>query len=187
MRPIDRAAVFSISTDPEMTLGLTSDVRALVRAIESFGRPEGATALFDTVALAAEYLRPHRGRKVIVVVSDGTDTVSYRTFDETLARVLAADCQVYSVQTGHSDNAHLRDLPRERRLERFAANTGGSVHARARPDFDTAFSQIAATSPSNTSSATTSRRLRDGKFHTLTVSVATRRSLRVAPAGVLLA
>ncbi|HEX7174485.1 MAG TPA: VWA domain-containing protein [Pyrinomonadaceae bacterium] len=181
MRPIDRAAVFSISTDPEMTLGLTSDVRALVRAIESFNKPEGATALFDTVALAAEYLRPHRGRKVIVVVSDGTDTISSRSFDETLARVLAADCQVYSVQTGNSDNANLRDLAGERRLEEFAANTGGSVHApRATSEFESAFSQIAADlAQQYVLGYYPPEELRDGKFHTLTVSVATRRSLRV--------
>jgi Ca-activated chloride channel family protein len=181
MRPIDRAAVFSISTDPEMTLGLTSDVRALVRAIEGFNKPEGATALFDTVALAAEYLRPHRGRKVIVVVSDGTDTISSRSFDETLARVLAADCQVYSVQTGHSDNANLRDLAGERRLEEFAANTGGSVHApRATSEFETAFSQIAADlAQQYVLGYYPPDELRDGKFHTLTVSVHTRRSLRV--------
>jgi hypothetical protein len=93
MRPIDRAAIFSISSEPELSLPLTDDVRALVRVIENFGRPKGATALFDTMAEAARYLKPHRGRKVIVIISDGTDTLSRLTFDETFERVLAADCQ----------------------------------------------------------------------------------------------
>lgn len=181
MRPVDRAAVWSISTEPHLAMPLTSDVRALVRTIQNFGRPEGATALFDTVAEAAKYLKPHGGRKVIVIVSDGTDTVSSLTFDETLARVLAADCQVYSVQTGHSDNPNLRDLAGERRLQEFAENTGASVHApRREADFNAAFSQIAADLSQQYILGYYPRDARrDGRFHTISLRVTTRQNLRV--------
>ncbi len=181
IRPVDRAAVWSISTEPRLALPLTNDVRALVRTIQNFGKPEGATALFDTVAEAAKYLKPYSGRKVIVIVSDGTDTISNLTFDETLARVLAADCQVFAVQTGHSESPNLRDLAGERRLEEFTANPGGSVYApRTTSDFDTAFTQIAADlAQQYILGYYPADARRDGSFHTISLRVTTRPNLRV--------
>jgi Ca-activated chloride channel homolog len=145
MRPVDRAAIVSVSSYPELAQRLTGEVGALVRTVVGFARPEGATALFDAVAYAAEYLRLHRGRKVLVIVSDGTDTISELDFDETLARALALNCQIYAVRTGHSDNTNLRDLAGERRLQEFAAQTGGAVYVpRNRAELRQAFAQIAA-------------------------------------------
>jgi VWFA-related protein len=181
VRPIDRAAIYSISTEPELVQPLTNNVRALVRTIESFVKPEGATALFDTIAAAAEYLRPQSGRKVIVIVSDGTDTLSYLDFDTTISRVLADNCQVYAVQTGHSDNSNLRDLAGERRLLEFTGQTGGAVYVpRSNADLKQAFTQIAADLAQQYVLgyyATGERR--DGRFRVLNLRVTTRPKLRV--------
>ncbi len=181
VRPIDRAAIYSISTEPELAHPLTNNVRALVRTIERFVKPEGATALFDTIAAAADYLKPQTGRKVIVIVSDGTDTLSYLDFDTTMARVLADDCQVYAVQTGHSDNSNLRDLAGERRLLEFAGQTGGAVYMpRTNTDLNQAFTQIAADLAQQyvLGYYPTGER-RDGRFRTFSLRVTTRPNLRV--------
>ncbi|HEX8355355.1 MAG TPA: VWA domain-containing protein, partial [Pyrinomonadaceae bacterium] len=145
VRPVDRAAVYSISTVPELSQPLTNDVRALVRTIERFENPEAAaTALCDTVAAAADYLKPQRTRKVIVIISDGTDTVSDLDFDTTMSRLLADDCQVYAVQTGNSESANLHDLAGAHRLREFAAQTGGAVYVpRTNDELAAAFKQIA--------------------------------------------
>src|ERR1044071_9059788 len=45
IRPIDRAAIYSVSTDVALVQPLTNNVQALVRTIEHFGKPEGATRL----------------------------------------------------------------------------------------------------------------------------------------------
>lgn len=143
VRPIDRAAIFSISTVPTLEQSLTNDVQRLVRTIESFGKPDGATALFDTVAQAADYLRPLSGRKVIVIISDGTDTVSDVSLDEALQRAMQADCQIYVVQTGQLDDSNLRDPVSERGLETLAGQTGGAVYVpRTAGNLDGAFTQI---------------------------------------------
>lgn len=155
LRPVDQAAIYNVHTDVEMAQPLTSDVRALVRTIENFGKPEGATRLFDAVVQAANYLRPQPGRKVIVIVSDGEDTLSDMSFDETLRIAQAADCQIYAVQTKQieymmqtgqaSGSANLRSLAAERRLQEFAAQTGGSVYSPlALNELDAAFAQISA-------------------------------------------
>lgn len=182
IRRVDRAAVFSISTEPELSHPLTNDVRALVRVIERFERPEAAaTALFDTVSRAAEYLKPQRTRKIIVIISDGTDTVSDLGFDETLAQVIADDCQIYAVRTGNSDSANLHDLAGARRLEEFAAQTGGAVYIpRTQEELAAAFKQIATDlSQQYILNYYPSGETRDGRFRAFTLNVKTRPGLRV--------
>jgi Ca-activated chloride channel homolog len=182
VRKVDRAAVYSISTQPELSQPLTNDVRALVRTVENFGKAEGATALFDTIASAADYLQPQRTRKVIVIVSDGTDTISDLDFDQTMARVLADDCQVYAVQTGNSESANLRDLAGERRLQEFAAQTGGEVFIpHSTRELSDAFTQIAADLSQQymLSYYPESTEPRDGRFRSFTLNVKTRPNLRV--------
>ena len=145
VRPIDQAALFSVATTTELMQTLTNDVERLVRAIESFGKPTGATALLDGIAQAAAYLRPHVGRHVIVIISDGADTISDTSFESVLNQVVVSDCQVYAVQTGWSDNPNLRDLVAERRLQELAVQTGGAVYApRNQGELDLAFAEIAA-------------------------------------------
>jgi Ca-activated chloride channel family protein len=182
MRKVDRAAVYSISTQPQLSQPLTNDVHVLVRTVESFGRAEGATALFDTIASAADYLQPQRTRKVIVIVSDGTDTISDLDFDQTMARVLSDDCQVYAVQTGNSESANLRDLAGERRLQEFAAQTGGEVFIpHSNRELSDAFTQIAADLSQQyvLSYYPDSAEPRDGRFRSFTLKVKTRPNLRV--------
>lgn len=182
IRDVDRAAIFSISTEPELSQPLTNDVRALVRTIESFKTPEAAaTALFDTVTMAADYLKPQRTRKVIVIISDGTDTVSDLGFDETMAQIIADDVQVYAVRTGNSDSANLHDLAGARRLEEFAAQTGGAVYVpRTHDELSAAFKQIATDlSQQYVLSYYPSGEVRDGRFRLFNLNVKTRPGLRV--------
>ena len=181
MRPMDQAAIFSISTFPVLEQGLTNNVQTLVRTIERFGKPDGATALFDTIVQAASYLRPYEGRKVIVIVSDGADTISDIDFNTTLQRVQAADCQIYAVQTGHIENANLYDLAAERRLLEFAAQTGGAVYVpKGVGDLEPAFAQISADlAQQYVLSYYPADEPRDGRFHTISLRVTTRPNLRV--------
>lgn len=183
LRPAtDLAAIYSISTYPVLEQPLTNDVKTLVRTIEHFGKPEGATALFDAIVQAANYLRPYQnGRKVIIIVSDGADTISDINFDAALRRVQASDCQIYAVQTGHIENANLRDLAAERRLQDFAGQTGGAVYVpRGTSDLDIAFAQISADlAQQYVLSYYPNEERRDNLFRTISVRVVTRPNLRV--------
>ena len=76
MRPSDGAAIYSVETDSYLAQPMTSDIRRLEGTISSFGKPEGATSLFDAIIDAAAYLRPYLGRRVILIVSDGIETTS---------------------------------------------------------------------------------------------------------------
>ena len=143
VRPIDRAAVYSISTTPTLAQGMTNDVPRLVRTIERFAAPDGATALFDAVAQAADYMRPLAGRKVLVLVSDGTDTVSDTSFDDAVNRALLAECQVYVVQTRQVEDPNLHDPVSEQRMFRLTEQTGGAVFVpKSVEELDAVFTQI---------------------------------------------
>ena len=181
LRPVDQAAVFSVSTEVTLAEPLTNDARRLELTIESFGKPEGATSLFDGIIQAGAYLKPYPGRRVIVIVSDGEDTTSRADFDLTLQRAFADDCQIYVVQTGLYENANVRALAAERRMQEFAAQTGGAVYIpKSAEELDDAFAQISADlAQQYILSYYPAQDKRDGKYHLIAVSVKTRPNARV--------
>lgn len=181
LRPVDQAAIYSVSDEFYIAQPLTNDVRRLEQTIDNFGKPEGGTALFDAIVEAAIYLRPFAGRKVIVVVSDGSDTTSGLDFEKTLQRVLREDCEVYVVQTGLYENANVNDLVARRRMEALTDLTGGAVHIPKEPrDLESAFIEIAADlAQQYVLSYYAADERRDGQYHTLSLSVKTRKGTRV--------
>jgi len=72
----DQAALFSVADYTRLEQPFTSDVERLTQAIQLFPEPKGATALFDGIVEAADYLKKSTGRRVLVIVSDGEDTYS---------------------------------------------------------------------------------------------------------------
>lgn len=183
MRPSDQASIYSVSTYVELSQPMTSDVRRLEQTIENFGKPEGATSLNDAIFEALTYLKPYSGRRVIVIVSDGRDTTSSyeHDFDATLRRLLGDEAQVYVVQTGIYDSANVRDLTAERRMQEFAAQTGGSAYIpKTVGELDNAFAQISADlAQQYILSYYPAPDKRDGKYHLIAVSVKAHPNTRV--------
>lgn len=151
----DLAALFSVSAVTHLEQPLTKDVRSLINAIEAFPPPEGATALNDGIVEASNYLSDHIGRRIIVILSDGQDTLSDISFDRMVEIVQKNNCQVYIVHTNEFENykrtgnrsgsANLRALAAERRMRDLAAQTGGAVYSPIdERELDAAFSQISA-------------------------------------------
>jgi Ca-activated chloride channel family protein len=181
VRPIDRAAVYSISTMPTLSQGLTNDVPRLVRTIQNFGKPDGATALFDALSQAADYMRPIPGRKVLVLVSDGTDTVSDASFEDAVNRALLAECQVYVVQTRQVEDPNLHDTVSEQRMYKLTEQTGGAVFIpQSIEELDAVFTQISLDlSQQYLLSYTPQDERRDKFFRFISLRVKTRQNLRV--------
>ncbi|MFZ1700737.1 MAG: VWA domain-containing protein [Pyrinomonadaceae bacterium] len=78
MRPIDRASIFTIGQAPTIIQGRETAEKT-IQTVRSISITKGATAFFDTVRMAADYLRqnsPEGRRRVIVVISDGEDNFS---------------------------------------------------------------------------------------------------------------
>ena len=181
MRPADEAAIYSVGSENYLAQALTSDIQLLERTIESFGKPEGSTSLFDAIIDAAAYLHPYRGRLVLVIVSDGVETTSRNDFETTMQRVLAADCQIFIVQTGLYDGVNLRALAAERRMEQLSGQTGGAVYMpKTTDELNDAFLQIAADlAHQYVLSYYPGDERRDGQFHNIDLRVKSRKDVRI--------
>lgn len=151
----DLAALYSVQSGTQLEQRLTKNTDALVSAIENFPAPAGATALLDAIITASEYLKDQNGRRVIVIVSDGEDTISDATFDDTVKAAQANNCQVYVVKTKdfenfkrtgeRAGNANVRVLDAERRMQFLAQQTGGAVYSPIdERELDQAFNQVSA-------------------------------------------
>jgi Ca-activated chloride channel homolog len=125
MRQGDQAAIMSVSSEAKVELQFTSDVDQLVAALGQL-KPQGATALYDAMIMAARYLRPSEGRHVMVVLSDGTDTVSTSTLAQALNEAQRSDAIIYGVHsTGVAPSASVQDLAGEFVLKAMCEDTGG--------------------------------------------------------------
>lgn len=188
----DLVALYSVATIAQLEQPLTKDVSLLISAIENFAPPAGATALLDGIVEAANYMREVQGRRIIVIVSDGDDTVSDATFDGALKSLQMANCQVYIVKTTDFENykrtgqrggsANLRQLAAERRMQEFAKQTGGEVYSPIDEDeLDRAFAQISAelTQQYILSYYPESEAEKRGEFRTISLAVKTRQNLSV--------
>lgn len=188
----DLVALYSVSTISRLEQTLTKDISSLIRAIENFALPAGATALLDGVIKAAGYLGETPGRRVVVIVSDGDDTVSDSSLEETVKALQMANCQVYIVNTKSFENykrtgqrggnANIRALAAERRMEEITRQTGGAVYSPIdETELDRAFSQISAELSQQyiLSYYPEDERNRRGEFRSISLTVKNRQNLIV--------
>ena len=100
---------------------LASNVGRLEPAMTRL-RPDGRTALYDGVTAALDHLaRGSRGRKVLIVISDGGDNASEATLDRALKQARDSNAAIYTV--GIYDDSDLDRNPRV--LKALAETTGG--------------------------------------------------------------
>jgi len=127
IRPQDRAAVFSVSTDVVVLQEFTNKIPLLVEATRQL-KAQGATSLYDAIYLASDYLKPAEGRRAIVIISDGGDTTSGKGLLESLAQAQKSDSVIFAIFTGNPwPSENLRDLAAERALEALTKETGGEL------------------------------------------------------------
>lgn len=125
MQAGDQAAIMSVSTDSKIEVQLTSNVDDLVNGFARL-KPEGATSLYTALAESAKYLRPTEGRRVLIVLSDGTDTASAVTLAQAMTEVQKSDAVIYTVHsTGVAPSANVQDLAGEFVLKSMSEDTGG--------------------------------------------------------------
>jgi Ca-activated chloride channel family protein len=135
----DMIAIFSIASKPTLEQPLTNNISILKKAIENLREPKGATALFDGIVSASEYLRNTDGRRVIVIVSDGEDNLSDATLEDAIRSVQISNCIVYVVKTSdfenfkrtgnRASNANTTFLIADKRMQILASQTGGNVYS----------------------------------------------------------
>lgn len=101
-----------------------SDVGLLQTQIESLPEAEGGTALYDAIITGLYRFRTVPGRKALIIVSDGEDTVSRVAYEDMLQYVRASRVPLYFIGVGLSPF----DFSVSGKIKGLAAETGGVAY-----------------------------------------------------------
>jgi Ca-activated chloride channel homolog len=142
MRPVDALSVFGFNETVLQSTSYTSDLKRIDDGIDHI-RLGAATALFDAVYLASRSLDRRQGRKVLVLITDGGDTVSKMDYKEALRAAEEAECIVYSIIVVPIESSAGRETGGEHALIQLSEDTGGRYYyATSMSQLDDAFHQI---------------------------------------------
>jgi VWFA-related protein len=122
LRPEDQVAVFSFSDRMSEAQDFTQDRKAAASAIRRL-RAGGKTALFDALTRASLRMADRKGKKALVVLTDGNDNASTLTLESALRRARREAIPVYCLAQGEA----LRAAKLMDTLERIAESTGGNA------------------------------------------------------------
>jgi Ca-activated chloride channel family protein len=102
-----------------------------------------ATALYDAIYLAGEALADRQGRKVMVIITDGGDTMSRTSYAEAVRAAQQAEAIVYSIVIVPIAASAGRNTGGEHALIQLSKDTGGKhYYADSATTLDAAFQQI---------------------------------------------
>jgi Ca-activated chloride channel homolog len=99
------------ATDESMliAIGSTTDILSPLstnrsRQLDALTRLDafGTTGLYDSILAAIDAIQPARGRRALVLLSDGTDRYSTTSYAEALQRARASDVLMYPIAFGRA-------------------------------------------------------------------------------------
>lgn len=139
----DLAMVISFDRSVTLEEDFTEDKSRLRRAINGLTIGNG-TAVYDAVYLACkEQLPKEGGRKAIILITDGQDTISKVSSSEALVAAHQSDAVIYSISNRVGGFFGDRGSGNPDTLKRFSLETGGSVFfVGGRSDLTEVFSEI---------------------------------------------
>ena len=143
LRPIDALLVYSFSEFVHpAAMGYTSDLKRIDDNIDHV-RVGAATALYDAIYVASRDLDQRKGRKVIVLITDGGDTASKFDYKEAVRAAEEAEAIVYSIIVVPIEASAGREIGGEHALIQLSEDTGGKYYyATSMTQLDEAFHKI---------------------------------------------
>lgn len=124
--PEDAVSLYSFNWEIVKHNGFTRNVPAVERSLRGL-RGEAGTSLYDAILLASRDIEDRRGRKVLVIVTDGGDTTSHSDFQRAAEAAQLADAVIYPVLVVPITNEAGRNVGGENALTTLAERTGGRV------------------------------------------------------------
>ena len=142
LRPVDGLALFQFSEIVDELVPFTSSLKRIDNGIDRV-HPGAATAMYDALYLGARALGRRQGRKVLVVITDGGDTVSTTDYAQALRAAQEAEAIVYSIIVVPIEADAGRDIGGEHALIQISHDTGGKYYyAAGINQLDEAFRKI---------------------------------------------
>ena len=122
--PDDRVELLGFAGDVTQVVPFTGNLHELDHGLHTL-HGDGPTALYAAIARAANDLASHRGRKVIVAISDGSNSVDDVDYDQARTAALRAQASIESIILVPIGADAGRDLGGEHALIQLARDTGG--------------------------------------------------------------
>lgn len=142
LRPVDGLSVYQFSEIVDEVVPFTPDLRTIDRGIDRI-HVGTATAVYDALYLGSRALEKRKGRKVMVVITDGGDTVSKTDYRDAVRAAQEAEAIVYSLIVVPVEASAGRDTGGEHALIQLSEDTGGKYYyASSLAQLDGAFHQI---------------------------------------------
>lgn len=101
LRPADESMLIAVGSTTDVIAPLSRNRREQLdplNGLDAFG----TTGLYDAVVAALDAVQPARGRRALVLLSDGSDRYSKATAAEVLERARASDVLVYPIAFGRT-------------------------------------------------------------------------------------
>jgi Ca-activated chloride channel homolog len=140
--PEDSVCLYSFNYLVTQETSFIHDQGQLDRKLRNLHGSAG-TSLYDAIYFASRDLESRKGRKVLVVVTDGGDTTSAKSYHAALNSAQMADSVMYPILIVPIANDAGRNLGGEHALTTLASGTGGRVfEPTLGASLDKAFSDI---------------------------------------------
>ena len=140
--PKDALSLYNFNHDVTQQTGFTRSPAQIEKALRTL-KAEAGTSMYDALCFAADAVASREGRRVILVISDGGDTASVRSFQDALRAVHRADAVVYGIVVVPVTNDPGRNVGGEHALITLSQSTGGRVFfPSVGPALDKAFDDI---------------------------------------------
>lgn len=122
----DTVGIYSFNYQVTQEVPFVHNPSQLDRALRTLHGSAG-TSMYDAIYFAATDLQQRKGRKVIVIVTDGGDTTSKHDYQAALSTAQLADAVMYPILIVPIANDAGRNIGGEHALTSLADGTGGRV------------------------------------------------------------
>jgi Ca-activated chloride channel family protein len=141
LRSQDQMSVIQFNTYVDLLTGFTNKESQIDHGLSSM-RGAGGTALYDAIYLGSKELGKRQGRKILVLVTDGGDTVKGMTYNDALEQALRNEVMIYSIIDVPIEASAGRDLGGEHALITLSEDTGGKHFYAFEGGLDKAFERV---------------------------------------------
>lgn len=126
--PQDRLALYTFNWEVRRHVPYTRKVAQIDKAMKRF-KAEAGTSMYDAIVLGAEDIEEREGRHVLVLITDGGDTISRASYHDALQAIHRADAVLYAILVLPIVNEAGRNIGGENALTTLTQSTGGKVFA----------------------------------------------------------
>lgn len=141
MRPVDRFDLIDFSSDVREVVSFTNNLKRIDYGIENLVTGP-ATALYSAVYLASQSLASQSGRKALILISDGSNTVNGTDYADALEQAVRSETMVYSIIDVPIVADAGRDTGGEHAMITLSQETGGKYYYADAEHLSEAFQKV---------------------------------------------